>query len=226
VAARLGTIASTASAPSSSATAAASSSVPQLTYRELEELINKWALELADYEKTFLDQAAQVNSWDRLLMENGEKITELNAGVENVKAEQKRLDQELDFIMAQQQELEEMLKPLEDAVKTSSTGSRQLQQADKERDFTYKLAKDIDGQLKQMVQDLKSIIDHLNTANSQKQDSDDPIAQIAKILNAHMNSLQWIDQNSGILQRKVDEIARLSETRRKEQERNFRLAFD
>ena len=28
---------------------------------------------------------------------------------------------------------------------------------------------------------------------------------------------------SGILQRKVDEIARLSETRRKEQERNFRL---
>lgn len=200
--------------------------MPQLTYKQLEELINKWALELTDYEKTFLDQAAQVNSWDRLLMENGEKITELNAGVESVKAEQKRLDQELDFIMAQQQELEEMLKPLEDAVSSSSRGSRQLQQADKERDFTYKLAKDVDGQLKQMVQDLKAIIEHLNTANTQQQDSDDPIAQIAKILNAHMNSLQWIDQNSGILQRKVEEISRLSETRRKEQERNFRLAFD
>lgn len=47
-----------------------------------------------------------------------------------------RLDQELDFIMAQQQELEEMLKPLEEAVNTSNVGSRQLQQADKERDFT------------------------------------------------------------------------------------------
>ena len=47
-----------------------------------------------------------------------------------------RLDQELDFIMAQQQELEEMLKPLEEAVSTSTSGSRQLQQADKERDFT------------------------------------------------------------------------------------------
>lgn len=228
VAAGLGTIASTASAPSSSAAAAptASSNVPQLTYRQLEDLINKWNDELKDYEKTFLDQAAQVNAWDRLLMENGEKITELNASVENVKAEQKRLDQELDFIMAQQQELEEMLKPLEETVNTSSLGGRQLQQADKERDFTYKLAKDIDGQLKQMVQDLKSIIDHLNSANTQQQDTDDPITQIAKILNAHMNSLQWIDQNSGILQRKVDEIARLSETRRKEQERNFRLAFD
>ena len=34
----------------------------------------QWAVELADYEKTFLDQATQVNAWDRLLMENGEKV--------------------------------------------------------------------------------------------------------------------------------------------------------
>lgn len=47
-----------------------------------------------------------------------------------------RLDQELDFIMAQQQELEDMLKPLEDAVKTGTSGSRLLQQSDKERDIT------------------------------------------------------------------------------------------
>ena len=38
------------------------------------------------------------------------------------------------------------------------------------------MAKDVDGQLKQMVQDLKSIIDHLNTANTQQQDSDDPVS--------------------------------------------------
>lgn len=31
-------------------------------------------MELADYEKTFLNQADQVNAWDRLLMENGEKV--------------------------------------------------------------------------------------------------------------------------------------------------------
>ena len=34
----------------------------------------QWNDELKDYEKTFLDQAAQVNAWDRLLMENGEKV--------------------------------------------------------------------------------------------------------------------------------------------------------
>ena len=38
------------------------------------------------------------------------------------------------------------------------------------------MAKDIDGQLKQMVQDLKTIIDHLNTSNTQQQDTDDPVS--------------------------------------------------
>lgn len=38
--------------------------------------------------------------------------------------------------MAQQQELEDMLKPLEDAVRTGTSGSRLLQQSDKERDIT------------------------------------------------------------------------------------------
>ena len=31
-------------------------------------------MDLTEYEKTFLDQAAEVNAWDRLLMENGEKV--------------------------------------------------------------------------------------------------------------------------------------------------------
>ena len=47
-----------------------------------------------------------------------------------------RLDQELEFIMAQQRELEDMLKPLEESVSSNNIGSRQLQQADKERDLT------------------------------------------------------------------------------------------
>lgn len=34
----------------------------------------QWTLDLTEYEKTFLDQAAEVNAWDRLLMENGEKV--------------------------------------------------------------------------------------------------------------------------------------------------------
>ncbi|XP_006898707.1 PREDICTED: nuclear pore glycoprotein p62 [Elephantulus edwardii] len=211
----------TAAAPSAAVGAPAS---PTLTYVQLESLINKWSLELEDQERHFLQQATQVNAWDRTLIENGEKITALHREVEKVKLDQKRLDQELDFILSQQKELEDLLSPLEEAAKEQS-GTIYLQHADEEREKTYKLAENIDAQLKRMAQDLKDIIEHLNTAGAPA-DSSDPLQQICKILNAHMDSLQWVDQNSALLQRRVEEASRVCERRRKEQERGFRITFD
>ena len=49
---------------------------PTMTYHQLEEQINKWMLELDDQEKNFLQKATQVNAWDRLLIDNGEKVTD------------------------------------------------------------------------------------------------------------------------------------------------------
>ncbi|XP_043830674.1 nuclear pore glycoprotein p62 isoform X3 [Dromiciops gliroides] len=205
-------------------TATTSSVTPVMTYAQLESLINKWSLELEDQEKHFLHQATQVNAWDRTLIENGEKITSLHREVEKVKLDQKRLDQELDFILSQQKELEDLLTPLEEAVKEQS-GTIYLQHADEEREKTYKLAENIDAQLKRMAQDLKDIIEHLNMSGGPS-DTNDPLQQICKILNAHMDSLQWIDQNSALLQRKVEEVSKVCESRRKEQERSYRIVFD
>ncbi|XP_047568129.1 nuclear pore glycoprotein p62 isoform X2 [Lutra lutra] len=200
------------------------SASPVMTYAQLESLINKWSLELEDQERHFLQQATQVNAWDRTLIENGEKITTLHREVEKVKLDQKRLDQELDFILSQQKELEDLLSPLEESVKEQS-GTVYLQHADEERERTYKLAENIDAQLKRMAQDLKDIIEHLNTSGGPA-DTSDPLQQICKILNAHMDSLQWVDQNSALLQRKVEEVTKVCEGRRKEQERSFRITFD
>ncbi|NWU05322.1 NUP62 protein, partial [Cephalopterus ornatus] len=205
-------------------TTATTSTPPVMTYAQLESLINKWSLELEDQEKHFLHQATQVNAWDRMLIENGEKITSLHREVEKVKVDQKRLDQELDFILSQQKELEDLLTPLEESVKEQS-GTIYLQHADEERERTYKLAENIDAQLKRMAQDLKDITEHLNTSRGPA-DTSDPLQQICKILNAHMDSLQWIDQNSAVLQRKVEEVTKVCESRRKEQERSFRITFD
>ncbi|XP_044537166.1 nuclear pore glycoprotein p62-like [Gracilinanus agilis] len=195
-----------------------------MTYAQLESLINKWSLELEDQEKHFLHQATQVNAWDQTLIENGEKITSLHREVEKVKLDQKRLDQELDFILSQQKELEDLLTPLEEAVKEQS-GTIYLQHADEEREKTYQLAETIDAQLKRMAQDLKDVIEHLNVSGGSP-DTSDPLQQVCKILNAHMDSLQWIDQNSASLQRKVEEVSKVCESRRKEQERSYRMVFD
>uniref|UniRef100_A0A4W4EYJ4 Nuclear pore glycoprotein p62 n=1 Tax=Electrophorus electricus TaxID=8005 RepID=A0A4W4EYJ4_ELEEL len=196
---------------------------PVMSYAQLEALINKWSSELEDQERHFLQQATQVNAWDRMLVENGEKITALHKDMEKVKLDQRRLDQELDFILSQQKELEDLLVPLEESVKEQS-GTIYMQNADEERERTYKLAENVDSQLKRMSQDLKEIIEHLNTSNGPA-DTSDPLQQICKILNAHMDSLQWVEQNSVLLQRRVEEVSKLCESRSKEQEKSFRLNF-
>lgn len=45
-----------------------------LTFRQLEESINKWSVDLDEQEKSFLNQASSVAAWDRLLVSNGEKV--------------------------------------------------------------------------------------------------------------------------------------------------------
>uniref|UniRef100_A0A671YM43 Nuclear pore glycoprotein p62 n=1 Tax=Sparus aurata TaxID=8175 RepID=A0A671YM43_SPAAU len=213
-----------ATATATATTIATTTAPPVMTYAQLEVLINKWSLELDDQERHFLQQATQVNAWDRMLVENGEKITALHKEMEKVKLDQRRLNQELDFILSQQKELEDLLCPLEESVKEQS-GTIYMQNADEERERTYKLAENVDAQLKRMSQDLKEIIEHLNTSSGPA-DTSDPLQQICKILNTHMDSLQWIDQNSVLLQRRVEEVSKLCDNQRKEQEKTFRLTFD
>jgi hypothetical protein len=49
-----------------------------LNFCQLEEGINKWTLELEEQEKIFMNQATQVNAWDRLLISNGERVKTLS----------------------------------------------------------------------------------------------------------------------------------------------------
>jgi len=194
-------------------------------------------IDLEEQESIFLNQATQVNAWDRLLIENGEKICELHNEVEKVKADQQRLDHELDFILSQQRELDDIIIALEKSTTEAGNATSPVgiaQHSDLEREHTYTLAENIDAQLKRMVSDLREIIDHLNANNSMAsgegsklgEGGGDPTHQIAKILNAHIDSLTWVDQNTALLHRKVDEVSRLYDARRKEQERTFRLAYD
>lgn len=62
------------------------------------------------------------------------QITDLNTDVEKVKLDQHRLNHELDFIVAQQKELEEMLGPLEESVsKLPSINYQQHTDTERER---------------------------------------------------------------------------------------------
>ncbi|KAM6413436.1 nuclear pore glycoprotein p62-like [Rhynochetos jubatus] len=203
-------------------TATTSSAPPVMTYAQLESLINKWSLELEDQEKHFLHQATQVNAWDRTLIENGEK--EIVVFVIDLR--------QLAFsaCSVESPPLCDSTSPGAGPAYLPALVRRVILVAqgwcDQEQvSRSYKLAENIDAQLKCMAQDLKDITEHLNTSRGPA-DTSDPLQQICKILNAHMDSLQWIDQNSAVLQRKVEEVTKVCESRRKEQERSFRIAFD
>ena len=100
-----------------------------------------------------------------------------------------------------------------------------LSVSDPEREYTYRLAENLDTQLKRMSEDLKEIIEHLNEAN-RAQDSSDPIVQVGKILNAHMNSLQWLEQRTALLNQKIQQIDQMHQNFRQENERTFNLAYN
>ncbi|XP_065335554.1 nuclear pore glycoprotein p62 isoform X2 [Cloeon dipterum] len=184
------------------------SSNPKLSYSTLESEINKWAYQLEEQENIFIHQATQVNAWDRLLLESGDKITELNSTIETLKVEQQKLDLELDYISSLERELEDSIAPIETAIST-------MQLADPERQQTYEMAENLDAQTKQMANDLKKIINHLNVINKE-QDENNPVVQVGRILNAHMNSLLWIHQTATASQSQMDEASKVIDLLKKE----------
>lgn len=103
---------------STSAVAPTTTAAPgSLNFNQIEEMLNKWTLELEEQGKVFINQALQLNAWDRLVIANGEKILSLNNGIEKVKQQQQQLDHELEFVLIQQRELEECIAPLEKELK-------------------------------------------------------------------------------------------------------------
>ncbi|XP_057651652.1 nuclear pore glycoprotein p62 [Diorhabda carinulata] len=208
------TISNTTSVPTFATTT--SSSTGSLTFGQLEDSINKWTMDLEEQGKFFINQAKQLNAWDSLLISNGEKILNLNSSIEQVKQQQQKLDQELDFVLAQQKELEELIVPLEKEL-------LEIPVTDIDRNQMYQFSEVIDSQLKQMSDDLKEIIEHINESNKEEEISN-PITQVSKILNAHMNSLQWIDRNTAQISSHLEEISKMQDSNRRNT--NFNQSYN
>ncbi|KAF7252153.1 hypothetical protein EG68_07635 [Paragonimus skrjabini miyazakii] len=134
-----------------------------MTYHQLEELVNRWAHELEEQERYFMDEADRINQWDQVLLNNGEKITALYEKVDSCKTEQTQLEQELDFIEGQQRELENLLEPLERAANELPPG--QLH-SDFEREAIFQLATNVDLELGQLLSDLREMADQVNATSS------------------------------------------------------------
>jgi len=145
-----------------------------------------------------------------MLIENSDKVFELSLEVDRVKVAGDELDHNLDMIHSQQIQLHNMLEIMEtEAEKLSKNQQVQVTSADLEREKGYKLAEEVNTQLDQMSVTLRDLVIRLNSTQETAADKDNPMHQIKKVLNAHLTSLQWIDQASISLQSKIHDLGKL-----------------
>ncbi|KAJ2593020.1 FG-nucleoporin nsp1 [Coemansia sp. RSA 1722] len=186
--------------------------------KTLEEIAQMWTSELAAQTRAFHTQANTVSYWDRALVQQGKRITELYDATMAVEAEQAALDQSLEHMEGQQSALQNLLDTYEGHVqdivsktKSRSSGSKGVAMtADEERDHVYSSAERLNTQLDELTRRLTALVEDVNgisSANTGEADGQrgnpDPFAQIVQILNAHLSSLEWIDSQTANLQDRV-----------------------
>jgi len=158
-----------------------------------------------------------VGKWDKELIENGNKIMRLYEDATNVQISQRELDQNLEFIKSQQQELETLVDQLDTEVEGLYKNlETEFQPADRERERAWTIAEDLDNQLNQTLKQLTETVTALNENQAKNIDQENPVNQIVKILNSHLNAMQWIDKNTVVLQEKLDQVTKLTKNRQAE----------
>jgi len=100
--------------------------------------------------------------------------------------------------------------------------TQNLQPADFEREKSYQMVEDVNEQLNSMSLTTTDLLQKLNSVYSDV-DQENTLAQIVTIMNAHLNSLMWIDHTSSTLQSRLLEAKRIVKTREIEQDRLIRI---
>jgi nuclear pore complex protein Nup62 len=185
----------------------------------MEDILNLWTKELEKQTKDFHKQANQVAKWDQQLIENGNKISTLHENVTKVEVTQREIDQNLEYINSQQEELNAILDTYEKQIKQvfeENNLQQPMQPADLQREKAYGLAESLNSQLDDVNKNLNIMVEEINKmangANARQVstgDDEDVVGQIVQILNSHLSSLQWIDENSMKLQSKIQEVGKL-----------------
>ncbi|KAI0998648.1 hypothetical protein K3495_g9548 [Podosphaera aphanis] len=194
---------------------------PQLTRlknKTMDEIITRWASDLSKYQKEFQEQAGKVAAWDRLMVENGEKIQKLYLSTFEAERQNAEIERQLLNVESQQDEVASWLDKYESEI--DEMFSRQvgqddsLQGPDQERERTYKLAEKLTDRLDEMGKNLASMIDAINDASTTLTKTgkpDDPLSSILRVLNNHLTTLQWIDENAEALKHKIMDAQKIAQ---------------
>ncbi|KAI9892927.1 MAG: FG-nucleoporin nsp1, partial [Vezdaea aestivalis] len=153
----------------------------RLNHKSMEEIVQDWSTELSKHQNAFKGQAEQVGEWDRLLIENQDKIGTLYTTTFQAERESTEIERQLTQVESQQTELLSWLEKYEhdvdEKIQHSIGGAESLQGPDQEREQTYLLAEKLSKRMDEMTKDLTGMIEEVNnasTALSKTSSPDDP----------------------------------------------------
>lgn len=169
--------------------------MPRLKNKTMDEIITRWATDLQKYQKEFKDQATKVADWDRLLVENGEKIQKLYLSTHEAEKASNEIDRQLQAVESQQTELEIYLdryeKEVDEMWSKQIGSSEQLGGPDQERERTYKLAENVTDRLEEMGKDLGKMISEINDISgslNKGNKPDDPVCCVCWKMERNMEA--------------------------------------
>ncbi|KAL8713196.1 MAG: hypothetical protein Q9220_002717 [cf. Caloplaca sp. 1 TL-2023] len=194
----------------------APSAQSRLKNKSMDEIITRWASDLAKYQKEFQKQAEKVASWDQMLVENSERIQKLYGSTLEAERATAEVERQITAVENDQDELEAWLDRYEKEVdQMISNQGDSFHGPDLERERTYQLAEKLSTRLDEMGKDLGSMIEEINDASSSLNKNakpDDPLSQVVRVLNSHLTQLQQIDQGTAALQLKVAAAQKASQS--------------
>lgn len=188
----------------------------------LDDLVNKWTEEVADLAAHFQKAAALVSKWDRAIVTNEDKIMSLCKDSQSLQIAHKELTNNLDVILSQQSELHTLLDALESDVERKIGSSMSPNDSrspynpstsklhgDLERENMHRLSLEVMEELDSMALTIRDLVITLNSGkDSSAAEGRDTVSQIISVLNVHLDSLQYLDDSSTGLQKRLTDVSR------------------
>lgn len=197
--------------------------------------MNKWTEEVTDLATQFQKGARMVSKWDRAIVSNEDKINSLNRDAQSVQIAHKELNDNLDLILSQQNELHSLLDTLQIDVerKIGSSPSKPGSphgghsdtklRGDIERESMHRMSIEVMEELDTMALTIRDLVVDLNKGSEMtgRGRAGDTVSQIISVLNAHLDSLQYLDETSGSLHKRLTDVQRACEVATRETERMY-----
>lgn len=192
--------------------------------------MHKWGDEVASLSSAFRTSAAAVSRWDAAVAASEAAVTSLHRDALVVSEAQAALRAELDAVEAQQEELGALVGAMEAEAARVYGGVGSGAGGDGgggggaagERRRLYDTASGVQRELDGLAEDVAELVKEMNgvegggsggggttaaaAAAAATDGSGDVLPQVVAVLNAHLNSLEYLEDNAAALQRKVRRV--------------------